>query len=91
MGLVDKLVVSTERCFEIMDGQLAKTRFLAGDGLTYGDIPAGIAMFRWTTMGLPSIRTHGNVARWHAELRARQAYREVVEVDYAELAGRTSA
>lgn len=91
MALLDKLVASTERCFEIMDGQLGKTRFLAGDGLTYGDIPAGIAMYRWTTMGLPSIRTHGNVARWHAELRARQVYRNAVEVDYSELAGRTSA
>jgi hypothetical protein len=48
-------------------------------------------MFRWTTMGLPLVQTHGNVARWHEELRARPAYREAVEVDYSELAGRITA
>jgi glutathione S-transferase len=91
MAKVERLVASAERCFEIMDGQLARTRFLAGDTLSYGDIPAGIAMYRWTTMGLPATRTHGNVARWHAELRTRQPYRDAVEVDYSELAGRPSA
>ena len=91
MATVDKLVAASERCFGIMDGQLAKNRFLAGDGLTYADLVSGIAMFRWTTMGLPSIQAHGNVARWHDELRARPAYREAVEVDYSELAGRVTA
>ncbi len=38
-------------------------------------------------MGI-KIARHANVERWHAELRARAAYREAVEVDYSELAGR---
>ena len=91
MAKVEKLVAAAERCFEIMDRQLGRTRFLAGDALTYADLVTGIAMFRWTTMGLPSIRTHANVARWHAELRRRPAYRDAVEVDYSELAGRITA
>lgn len=91
MAAVEKLVAGAERCFAIMDGQLAKTRFLAGDRLTYADLVSGIAMFRWTTMGLPTIQTHANVARWHTDLQARPAYREAVEVDYSELAGRITA
>jgi glutathione S-transferase len=91
MAKIERLAAGAERCFSIMDGQLAKTPFLAGDRLSYADLVAGIGMFRWTTMGLPAIQTHQNVARWHAELHARSAYRDAVEVDYSELAGRVTA
>ena len=77
-----------ERTFALMDGRLAETRYLAGDQLTYADIVAGIPMFRWTTMGLENRRSFANVERWHAELRARPPYRETVEIDYSELAGK---
>jgi glutathione S-transferase len=80
-------IEATERCFAIMDGQLRRTAFLAGETLTYADIVAGVAMFRWTTMGV-EIVPHANVERWHGRLRARAPYREAVEVDYSELAGR---
>lgn len=80
-------IAATERCFAIMDGQLGRTRFLAGAALTYADIVAGVSMFRWTTMGT-EIVPHPNVDRWHADLRDRAPYREAVEVDYSELAGR---
>lgn len=81
------LIAEAERCFAIMDGQLGRTRYLAGDDLTYADIASGIAMYRWTTMGIENA-VHANVERWHAELRTRAAYRAAVEVDYSELAGR---
>lgn len=81
--------VETERCLAIMDGRLAQTQFLGGDSFTYGDIPAGVAMFRWTTMPIER-QSHRNVERWHAELRERQAYRDAVEIDYSELVGRLS-
>jgi glutathione S-transferase len=86
-GRIAALIAATERCFAIMDGQLGRTRFLAADGLTYADLVAGVAMFRWTTMGI-AIARHANVERWHAGLRERAAYRDAVEVDYTELAGR---
>jgi glutathione S-transferase len=82
-------IAMTERCLAIMDAQLAETRFLAGNSFTYGDIPAGIAMYRWTTMEIER-QPHPNVDRWHQELRERPAYREMVEVDYSELVGRLS-
>ena len=79
----------SERCLAIMDGRLGQSRFLGGDSFTYGDIPAGVAMFRWSTMPIER-QPHPNVERWHAELRARKAYRDMVEVDYSELVGRLS-
>ena len=87
---VAKAVAGTTACLEIMNGQLERTRFLAGDHLTYADIVAGTAMYRLTTMGI-DIPIPGNVGRWHDELRGRAAYRLGVEVDYSELAGRSSA
>jgi glutathione S-transferase len=88
---IAKGVTDTENCLAIMDVRLGHSRFLAGDELTYAELVGGIAMFRWTTMGLETTRTFAHVERWHAELRQRQAYRETVEVDYSELAGRTTA
>jgi glutathione S-transferase len=84
-------VEKSEACFAIMDAQLERTRFLAGDDLTYAELVAGIPMFRWTTMGLAGLKSFANIARWHRDLHARKAYREMVEVDYSDLAGRTAA
>jgi glutathione S-transferase len=87
---IDRAMVATEHCFDLLDSQLAQTRFVAGDELTYADIPAGTAMFRWTTMDITR-KPHPNLERWHADLHGRPPYREAVEVDYSELAGRTAA
>ena len=84
-------VEKAEACFAIMDAQLERTRFLAGDDLTYAELVAGIPMFRWTTMGLAGLKSFANIARWHRDLHARKAYREMVEVDYSDLAGRAAA
>jgi glutathione S-transferase len=80
-------IAQTEKCLAIMDAQLGRTAFLGGAELTYADIPAGVAMYRWTTMAIDR-QARPNVERWHAELRQRPAYRETVEVDYSELVGR---
>jgi glutathione S-transferase len=82
-------VAASEKCFAVMDGQLARTPFLAGDQLTYADIVAGVAMYRWSTMPLER-RPHPNVEAWHERLRERPAFRAGVEIDYAELVGRLS-
>lgn len=80
-------VAETERCLSIMDGQLGRTGYLGGEALTYADIVAGVAMFRWTSMPIER-REHPNVTAWHERLRARAAFREAVEVDYSEMVGR---
>jgi glutathione S-transferase len=87
LPLIAKGIAETERCLAIMDDQLAKTAFLAGDTLTYADIAAGVAMFRWSTMPIER-QPHPNVERWHGRLRERPAFREMVEIDYGELVGR---
>lgn len=72
------------KCFAIMDRQLQSSPFLAGDELTYADIVAGIALYRWTTMGTEAPLLPA-VAAWHELLRQRPAFVKAVEVPYAEL------
>jgi glutathione S-transferase len=63
------------RVLAALDQQLAKTRFVAGETLTMGDIPIGASIHRCFALemereGLP------NVARWYDELQQRSGYRE---------------
>jgi glutathione S-transferase len=84
---IAKSLVETERCLSIMEERLSAHLFLGGDALTYADIAAGVAMYRWTTMPVERA-PHPAVAAWHARLREHHAFRDTVEVDYGELVGR---
>ena len=86
-ALIARNLKDTERSLAMMDGQLQRTAFLGGDHLTYADIVAGVAMFRWFTMPVER-QPRPNVERWHAELHRRQTYQDAVEIDYGELVGR---
>ena len=83
-------IAKTEACFAILDARLSTSPFLGGEQLTYGDIAAGVAMFRWTTMGIER-KSHAAVESWMARLQDRTGYRDTVELDYSELAGRSVA
>ncbi len=85
-GIAEALRV-TERCFDIMEGRLTVRPYLGGDGLTYADMAAGVAMFRWSTMPIERA-PHPSVDAWHLRLRDRPAFRDAVEIDYSELVGR---
>jgi glutathione S-transferase len=84
---ISKSIDDTESCLAILDRRLATSAFLGGDTLTYADIAAGVAMFRWSTMPIER-KSRPNVARWHAGLREREAFRAAVEIDYSEFVGR---
>ncbi len=84
---IEAAMTAAERCFAIMDRRLSETPFLGGPQLTYADISAGVAMFRWTNMGIER-QHHAGVEAWVERLRARDAYRTTVELDFSEFAGR---
>jgi glutathione S-transferase len=67
----------TLRVLSALDGQLAKTRFVAGDALTMGDIPVGASIHRCFVLGMEREQLP-NVARWYDELQQRAAYRETI-------------
>lgn len=84
---IDRAVAATNRCFSILGARLERTPYLGGEVLTYADIVAGVAMYRWSTMDV-SRDAVPSVEAWHGRLRKRAAYRQAVEVSYEELVGR---
>jgi len=67
---------AAKRCGEVwalLDAQLAKTPYVAGDALTVGDIAMGNAIHRWYKYDLPKpALTH--LRAWYERFMARPAY-----------------
>ena len=69
-GAIARSVASFERMVAILDEALAGTLFLAGDGFSVADIPAGLMIHRWR--GMPVERQdRPNVAAWYDRLAGR--------------------
>lgn len=84
---IDRAVAATNRCLEMMELRLGKVPYLGGQQVTYADIVAGVAMYRWTTMDIERPELPG-VEAWHERLNGRRAFRKAVNVPYDELVGR---
>ena len=62
---------------KMLDEQLGKTAYLAGDAFSYGDIPVGIMVYRYVQL-IPERPPTPNLDRWYAAISSRQAFREQV-------------
>jgi glutathione S-transferase len=69
----------TAEALRMLDTQLAKTKFAAGDNFSMGDIPVGLITYRFrrlvpdrTGMGLD------NLERWFLGLEQRKAFKEQI-------------
>ena len=62
---------------KIMDAQLGKTKFLAGDEFSYGDIPVGIMIYRYVQL-IPERPATPGLDRWYAAISSRPAFKEQV-------------
>ena len=65
----------TTAAARIMDEQLGKTRFMAGDDFSYGDIPVGVMIRRYMEL-VPERPKLANLERWYGEIAARPAFKE---------------
>jgi glutathione S-transferase len=61
----------------IMDGQLGRTAYMAGDAFSYGDIPVGIMIYRYMQL-IPERPATPSLDRWYAAISSRPAFREQV-------------
>jgi glutathione S-transferase len=71
----------TARALAILDDQLSRTKYVAGESLTMGDIALGPGVYRWSNVEIdrPSLP---NLEAWHERLAQRPAYRDNVMVRY---------
>ena len=69
--------VKTVAAAKMLDDQLGKTKYLAGDTFSYGDIPVGIMMYRYMQL-IPERPPTPHLDRWYAAISSRQAFKEQV-------------
>lgn len=64
---------------QMMDAQLGKTQFMAGDAFSYGDIPVGIMIYRYMQL-IPERPSTPYLDRWYAAISSRPAFKEQIAV-----------
>jgi glutathione S-transferase len=67
----------TTAAMQIMDAQLAKTQFLAGDAFSYGDIPVGVMCYRYRQL-VPGRPPTPHLDRWYDAIASRKAFQDHV-------------
>jgi len=76
-AMLDEARTAVAATLGILDAQLSRTAFVAGDALSTADIVLGCVVWRW--LGLPIERPRLlNVQRWFETLERRDAFRRVV-------------
>lgn len=77
MGLVTESTRKLASTMGILDAQLGKTPYIGGAQFTMGDIPLGVAAYRWFNLNLPLERpAHRNLAAWYDRICERPAFRK---------------
>jgi glutathione S-transferase len=74
MGAIDAAVKRLNHLWAMVDRVLAARPFIAGDALTIGDIPIGLAAHRWLTIPVERDR-HAHVEAWYRRLTERAPFR----------------
>ncbi|HEX2215764.1 MAG TPA: glutathione S-transferase family protein [Xanthobacteraceae bacterium] len=65
----------TIEAMRILDAQLGKTSYVAGDSFSMGDIPVGVMAYRYHKL-CPERPHLPNLARWYAGLERRKPFQE---------------
>lgn len=84
---IQSAINSCQKHFRALDTHLASHEYLAGSRFTAADIPAGTALHRYFSIGLP-VEEPTNVMAWFARLRERAAFSKNILVPFDELYGR---
>jgi glutathione S-transferase len=75
---IKKSQAATTDAMKLFDGQLAKTRYAAGDNFSMGDIPVGIMAYRFWTL-CPDRPKLANLERWYKDIEGRKAFQDHVK------------
>jgi glutathione S-transferase len=67
----------TTAAIAILDGELGKSAYVAGDHFSYGDIPAAVMANRYRQL-VPERPPFRNFERWYAAIAGRQPFKDQV-------------
>lgn len=70
---IEAAVEKTTKAWKIVDDQLAKNTFLAGEAFTIGDIPLGVWAYRWFNLPIERPKL-GHLSAWYERLCKRTPY-----------------
>jgi glutathione S-transferase len=76
-AVIDASRDKTTAAMKILDAQLAKTAFVAGDMLSMGDIPAALMAYRFRRLA-PERSGLDHLERWFRDIEQRAAFRQHV-------------
>ena len=74
---IEELKKRTTDAIALLDAQLGKSAFLAGDAFSYGDIPPAVMANRYRQL-VPERPAFPNFERWYAAIAGRPAYKAQV-------------
>ena len=83
---VEEARVSLLRPLGMLEEQLSKTAYVAGDAFSMGDIPVGMRVHRWFLFNLKS-PPMPNLARWYDAIKQRPAFKQHIEDAALHLSG----
>jgi glutathione S-transferase len=67
----------TTAAMTILDGEVGKTAYVAGDAFSYGDIPVAVMAYRYRAL-VPERPPLPHFERWYAAIAARPAFKAEV-------------
>jgi glutathione S-transferase len=76
-GAIETSKKKTTEAIAILDAELAKSAFVAGDAFSYGDIPPAVMANRYRQL-VPERPAFRNFERWFAAIAARPGFRDQV-------------
>jgi len=74
---IDASREKTTAAMIILDAQLGRTRFVAGEAFSMGDIPVGLIAYRFRRL-VPERSALGNLERWYGDLAERPPFKDHV-------------
>lgn len=81
MAQVNASLEGTAAALAVLDAHLVNNDYVAGTGLTVGDVALGPTVYRWLNMEIERPRMP-NLEAWHGRLSERPAYQNSVMVPF---------
>lgn len=76
---IEAALQKTINAWKIVDDQLAKNSYMAGDAFTIGDIPLGVWAYRWYNLPI-SRPDFKNIKSWYDRLCRREPYKSHIMI-----------